>query len=93
MEEVVKRALGYYSEAKNNEAHTHVIYTAKEDRKINDELLGLLKQEQIGLYIYNPNSESILNEYYSVPYNDNKIDLFGEMLLRTTIDISKKAYE
>jgi len=80
-------------QAKNHKLGADKSYICLPEKKINNELFRLLQQEQIGLFIYNPNSTSILSEYYSVPYNDNKIDLFGEMLLRNTIDISEKACE
>ena len=78
-------------QAKNHKLGADKSYICLPEKKINKELVRLLEQEQIGLYIYNPNTSCVLNEYFSVPYNDNKIDLFNEMLLRTTIDISEKA--
>ena len=77
-------------QAKNHKLGADRSYICLPERKLNVELIKLLEQEQIGLYIYNPEAPCIINESYPAPFNKRKVDVFGEMLLRTACDISEK---
>jgi len=77
-------------QAKNHKLGADKAYICLPEKNFSKELIYLLEQEQIGLYIFNPNSSCIIKEYYSIPFNDRKVNLFGEILLQTTTDLSEK---
>ena len=77
-------------QAKNHKLGADKSYICLPKKTFNIELLRLLEQEKIGLYVYDPNASCIITEYYPAPYNKKKVNIFGEMLVQTALDISKK---
>jgi hypothetical protein len=77
-------------QAKNHKLGADKSYICIPEKTPSREFTKLLEQEQIGLYIYNPEAPCIINECYPAPYNKKKVDIFGEMLIRTTFNISEK---
>jgi hypothetical protein len=77
-------------QAKNHKLGADKSYICLPEKTLSGELTKLLEQEQIGLYIYNPEAPCIINECYPAPYNKKKVDIFGKMLIQTTFDIFEK---
>jgi hypothetical protein len=77
-------------QAKNHKLGADKSYICIPEKKPNIEFIKLLKQEKIGLFLYNPTASCIINEYYTASINKYKINIFNEMLINTTISISKK---
>lgn len=77
-------------QARNHKLGADKSYICLPEKTLSKELTKVLEQEQIGLYIYKPGESCIINEYYPAPYNKRKVDIFSEMLIRTTFNISEK---
>jgi hypothetical protein len=76
-------------QAKNHKLGADKSYICLPEMKLSFELINLLKNEKIGLFLYNPTASCLLNEYYPASINKNKIIIFNEMLINTAYSISE----
>jgi hypothetical protein len=49
-------------------------------KKPSDELLSALTQEHVGLYLYSPDNQETMYEYFPAPRNFSKIEAFASIL-------------
>jgi tagatose-1,6-bisphosphate aldolase len=64
------------------------VYICLPYRKPSDKLINNLKQEKIGLFLFQNNEDIPIVEYLSAPTNDKKVSIFNDMLVNAVKSIS-----
>jgi hypothetical protein len=76
-------------QAKNHRLGADKSYICLPSKKLSEDLLDLLRTENIGLFLYNPNLKySPMDEFFPAPLNNKKIKIFNDMLINTAHNIS-----
>ncbi len=67
-------------QVKSHKLGADKVYICLPTKKPSAELLNALMEEQVGLYLYSPDSKETMHEYLAAPKNSSKVEAFASLL-------------